>query len=212
MIQERAMARFFGRKAALALIASALLLSGCAESKPARFYVLTPLAAAKDVTGPAGPAIGVGPVVIPQYLDRPDIVTRSNDNRLDLAEFDQWGGRIGDNITRVLAENLSGLLKTDRVSIYPWTDSSALTAQISVDITQFERDQSGAVTLSAFWTIADAQSGKILRNGRSNIQKAIGPAASGAATAYDPIVAAMSEALASLSEEIAAAIKAVPTG
>jgi uncharacterized lipoprotein YmbA len=151
-------------------------------------------------------------VVIPQYLDRPEIVTRSSDNRLELAEFDQWGGRIGDNITRALAENLSGLLKTDKVSIYPWTDSGALTAQISVDITQFERDQSGAVTLSAFWTIADAQSGKVLLNGRSNIQKTVASVTSDTASAYDPIVAAMSEALASLSQEIAAAIKNLPAG
>ena len=166
------MPRSLGWMAAIALIAGPLLLSGCSESKPSRFFVLTPLAATTD-TGGRGPALGVGPVVIPQYLDRPEIVTRSSDNQLQLAEFDQWGGRIGDNITRALAENLSGILKTDRVSIYPWTDSSALTDQISVDITQFERDPSGAVTLTAFWNIADAQSGKILVNGRSNIQKPV---------------------------------------
>src|SRR5882757_4935 len=109
------MPRFFGLMAAIAFVATPLLLSGCAESKPARFYVLTPLMAAKEATAAKGPALGVGPVVIPQYLDRPEIVTRSSDNRLDLANFDQWGGRFGDNITRALAENLSGLLKTDRV-------------------------------------------------------------------------------------------------
>jgi uncharacterized lipoprotein YmbA len=210
MTQESDMARFFVRIAAVALAVAPLMVSGCTASKPSRFYVLTPLEASKEAAGAKGPAVGVGPVVIPQYLDRPEIVTRSSDNRLELAEFDQWGGRIGDNITRALAENLSGLLKTDKVSIYPWTDSSALTDQISVDITQFERDQSGAVTLSAFWSIADAQSGKLLLNGRSNIQKAVAPAASGATSAYDPIVAAMSEALASLSQEIAAAIKKLP--
>ncbi|QEX15949.1 hypothetical protein FRZ44_12390 [Hypericibacter terrae] len=204
------MPRSLGWMAAIALIAGPLLLSGCSESKPSRFFVLTPLAATTD-TGGRGPALGVGPVVIPQYLDRPEIVTRSSDNQLQLAEFDQWGGRIGDNITRALAENLSGILKTDRVSIYPWTDSSALTDQISVDITQFERDPSGAVTLTAFWNIADAQSGKILVNGRSNIQKPVGATAAGA-DAYGAVAAAMSEALASLSQEIAAAISKLPPG
>lgn len=204
------MPRSFGWMAAIALIAAPLLLSGCSESKPSRFFVLTPLAATTD-TGGRGPALGVGPVVIPQYLDRPEIVTRSSDNQLQLAEFDQWGGRIGDNITRALAENLSGILKTDRVSIFPWTDSSALTDQISVDITQFERDPSGAVTLTAFWNIADAQSGKILVNGRSNIQKPVGATSAGA-DAYAAIAAAMSEALASLSQEIAAAISKLPPG
>ncbi|HWA43889.1 MAG TPA: PqiC family protein [Hypericibacter adhaerens] len=201
------MARVPGRMAAVLLLALPLLLSACAGSKPVRFYVLTPLAEITGVGNAAGRGIGVGPVVIPQYLDRPEIVTRSSDNRLDLAEFDQWGGRIGDNITRVLADNLSGLLDTDRISIYPWTDASSLADQVTVDITQFERDQSGAVTLIAFWSITDLQSGKVLRNGRSSIEK---PVAAGGTGGYDSIAAAMSEALASLSQEIAAAIKAQP--
>jgi uncharacterized lipoprotein YmbA len=204
------MPRLFGLMAAIALIVTPLLLTGCAESKPARFYVLTPLAAAKDATGQTGPSVGVGPVNIPQYLDRPQIVTRSSDNQLELGEFDQWGGRIGDNITRVLAENLSGLLKTERISIYPWTDVSSLTDQVTVDITKFERDQSGAVTLTAFWNISDAQTGKILHNGLSNIQKPLAAGTTGSAGGYDVIAATMSEALASLSQEIAAAIRAVP--
>jgi len=188
-----------------------LLLGGCAGGTPSRFYVLTPLAAGKPTHAPDGLAIGVGPVVVPQYLDRPQVVTRSSDNRLDVSDNDQWGGRLSDNVTRVLAENLSGLLDTDRVSIYPWTDASALTDQISVDITQFERDPSGAVTLTAFWSISDAQSGKVLFNGRSNIQKPVGATSAGA-DAYAAIAAAMSEALASLSQEIAAAISKLPPG
>jgi uncharacterized lipoprotein YmbA len=195
---------------AVALVVTPLLLAGCSSNKPARFYVLTPLAAPNDHVGQAGPSLGVGPVVIPQYLDRPEIVTRSSDNQLELGEFDQWGGRIGDNITRVLAENLSGLLKTERISIYPWTDASALADQITVDITKFERDQSGGVTLTAFWNIADAQTGKILRNGRSIIQKPLGAGTTGTAGGYDVIAAAMSQALETLSEEIAAAIRVLP--
>jgi uncharacterized lipoprotein YmbA len=203
------MPRFFGLMAAVALVAAPLLLSGCTSSKPSRFYVLTPLSAPNTTAAP-GPSLGVGPVAIPQYLDRPEIVTRSSDNQLKLAEFDQWGGRIGDNITRVLAENLSSVLKTDRVSIYPWTDSSALSAQIAVDITQFERDQSGSVTLTAFWTIVDARSGKILLNGRSNIQKPVTASTTG--DNYEAIAAAMSQALASLTDELVAAIRRLPPG
>lgn len=204
------MIRSFARMAAVALLAGPLLLSGCTASKPSRFYVLTPLQASKEAAGTSGLALGIGPVVIPQYLDRPEIVTRTSDNRLELAEFDQWGGRIGDNITRTLAENLSGLLKTDRISIYPWTDSSGLADQITVDITKFERDPSGDVTLTAFWTITNAQNGKILLNGRSNIRKAVATSAASGGDVYDGIAAAMSEALASLSQEIAAAIGGLP--
>jgi uncharacterized lipoprotein YmbA len=195
--------------AAIASLIGLFLLAGCAESKPSRFYVLTPLAAGKPTHAPDGLAIGVGPVVIPQYLDKPQIVTRSSDNRLDVGDVDQWGGRLSDNITRVLAENLSGLLATDRVSIYPWTDATAVGLQVTLDIVEFERDAGGAVTLSAFWNITDVASAKILVTRRSTIVKNVDPAAKGA-DAYDSTVAAMSDALTTISQEIAAAIKALP--
>ena len=185
------------------------LLASCGSSTPSRFYVLTPLAAGKPTHAPDGLAIGVGPVVIPQYLDKPQIVTRSSDNRLDVGDIDQWGGRLSDNITRVLAENLSGLLATDRVSIYPWTDATAVGLQVTLDIVEFERDAGGTVTLSAFWNLTDVASGKILVTRRSTIVKKIDPAAKGA-DAYNSTVAAMSDALATISQEIAAAIKALP--
>ena len=134
--------------AATLSIIGLLVLAGCAGSTPSRFYVLTPIATTKAAHYPDGMAIGVGPVVIPQYLDRPQVVTRSSDNRLEVGELDQWGGRLGDNVTRVLAENLSGLLATDRVSIYPWTDPSAVGLQVTADIVAFERNAAGTVTLA----------------------------------------------------------------
>ena len=183
-----------------------LLLAGCAGGTPSRFYVLTPLAAGKPTHAPDGLAVGVGPVVVPQYLDRPQVVTRTSDNRLEVGESDQWGGRLSDNITRVLAENLSGLLQTDRVSIYPWTDATAVGLQVTLDIVEFERGASGAVTLSAFWNISDVANAKILVTRRSTIAKNI----EAKDASYDVIVAAMSAALADLSKEIADQIRMLP--
>src|SRR5258706_3922695 len=185
------------------------LLAACGTSTPSRFYVLTPLAAGKPTHAPDGLAVGVGPVVIPQYLDRPQVVTRTSDNRLEVGETDHWGRPLNDNVTRVLAENLSGLLQTDRISIYPWTDATAVGLQVTADIVEFERNAAGTVTLSAFWNITDVTNAKILLTKRSTIVKNIDPAAKGA-DAYDATVAAMSDALATISQEIAGAIKALP--
>ena len=183
------------------------LLAACGTSTPSRFYVLTPLAAGKPTDAADGLAIGVGPVVIPQYLDRPQVVTRTSDNRLDVGETDQWGGRLNDNVTRVLAENLSGLLQTDRISIYPWTDATAVGLQVTADIVEFERNAAGAVTLSAFWNITDVANAKILVTRRSTIVKDVGPKGT---ESYDVTIAAMSAALADWSKEIADQIRVLP--
>jgi len=62
----------------------------------------------------------VGPVELPEYLDRPQIMTCESRNELQFAEFDRWAGSLEKAFSRVLAVNLSILLSTDRVAVYPW--------------------------------------------------------------------------------------------
>ena len=69
-----------------------LVLSSCAKTPPTRFYVLpaltgTETAALSSVVKP-DLTIGVGPVTLPPYLDRPQIVTRASRAKLELGEFD----------------------------------------------------------------------------------------------------------------------------
>jgi Uncharacterized protein conserved in bacteria len=113
---------FFLRSALFAAV-SVVLLAGCTHSPPVRFYTLTPLdrqeirRASRQEAVPG--AVRIMPVDIPDYLDRPQIMTRDGKNILKLAEFDRWAGSLGDNITAVLAENLGLLLASDRVFIHP---------------------------------------------------------------------------------------------
>ena len=63
-----------------------MLLAGCASTESSRFYALTPMAgsAAGALSGTLAQdvSIGVGPVRIPDYLDRQQIVTSSNQNTI----------------------------------------------------------------------------------------------------------------------------------
>ena len=79
-------------------------LAGCAASPPSRFYVLSPVAS--DTTAPptvSAPAIGVGPVELPDYLGRPEIVVRSGAYELRYNETQRWAETLRDNVTSVLA-------------------------------------------------------------------------------------------------------------
>jgi uncharacterized protein len=182
-------------------------LAGC-SNKATRIYVLT---ADVEKSGPASPQgipIGVGPVVLPKYLDRLQLVTRSADNSLNQADLDQWGGDLGDNITRVIAINLANLLKTDRVSLYPWTDRAPIDYQITVDVARFEQEPDGSVALDAFWSLVNPSDGKVLVMRRSTYRETGAPIAASssgdaAARTYDAVAAAMSRDLAALSRDIA---------
>src|SRR3546814_5086338 len=91
-----------------------LFVTGCAGSLPTRHYLLESMAPTTVDETEEDAVIAVAPVTLPAYLDRPDIVTRSTDNRLELADFDEWAEPLDDNITQVHAENLGHPLRTER--------------------------------------------------------------------------------------------------
>ena len=143
---------------------AACFLSGCGTSKPARFYLLNPLAAPEvpQGTDPAGTdlTIVIGPIKMPDYLDRPQIVTRSSDNRLKIEEHHRWGGTLKEIFPRVLSENLSVLLDTDRVTLHPWRASDTIDYRISANLLRFDGTLGQSVTLKVRWALHRGASGR----------------------------------------------------
>jgi len=190
------------------LVSSLLLLplTGCGSSKPVHLYVLTATAEKTRPPSPTGLALGVGPITLPKYVDRPQVVSRIAANSLDQSEFEQWGGDLNDNVTRVLATNLGNLLATDRVSLYPWKGNAPVDYQVSMDITRFEQDVDGSVVLDVFWSVANPGKDKVLTMQRSTYRETAPAAAGGSREAYDAMVAGMNADLLSLSRDIATAV------
>ena len=180
---------------------------GCASSKMARFYTLSPLSApgepSKTVPAEQGIVVAVGPVAIPDYLDRPQILTRSSPREFKLAEFERWTGSLEEDISRVLAENLSVLLSKDHVTVLRWGGDATLFPaeyRVGVDVVRFEGAIGESVTLAARWSVHREEDKKILSARESNVREPV------EGQDYDALVGAMSRALATLSREIAAAI------
>jgi uncharacterized lipoprotein YmbA len=186
----------------LALLGVGLLgLSGCAGSPPTRFYVLPSLTGA-ETAPPATPrdlTIGVGPVTLPPYLDRLQIVTRASRARLLLGEFDQWAASLHDLVTRTLAENLSRLVPTDRVLLHPWSRTTEPDYQVTVDVTQFDAGPSGEVVLAGLWRLLGA-------NEKELVMRPARFTAVAGRQDYEATVLAMGQTLEALSQDMAAAL------
>lgn len=207
------------RSAVMFLALAALGATGCAQqSRPSDFYLLSyessQPAAGQSTTARQGLALGIGPIELPQYLDRPQVITRKGDNAMLIEELSRWGGRLKENFTTVLTEALSDELATDRVSIYPWNLSAPIEYQITVQVITFEADAAGASTLDARWSVIDVRNQKVLVMARSHYRQAA-EAGTGADPAeagidYEAIAAAMSRDVASFAREIADRIKTLP--
>ena len=150
------------KRALLPALLLALTLGACATGgATTRYYVLNPLPAGAEAPADTGGlSIEVASLRLPQYLERPQLVTRSADNRLELAEFHQWGGNLRKNMSRVLARNLSQLLATPHVAIAPNRPPTPPDARVELEVMQFERTADGRVRLTAQWRLVDTAGGR----------------------------------------------------
>lgn len=188
--------------AALAsLIIFMLLLSGCGTTPPSKFYMLQPIAenATKQTSGkPRNEVhIGIGPIQFAKYLDRTQIITRTNNTQVNLAETHRWAEPLQHNFARTLAENLSMLVSTDKVTLHPSRNWPEIDYQVLVNVWQFDASRQGEVTLVANWSIRGKSGSELLAMKTSVFRINIQPEAS-----YTDIVHALSKTVYMLSNEI----------
>ena len=197
--------RFFQKWSAMALFIAVLLVGCRSSAPPVQFYTLNSLSPATEKTNPtdAAPniAVGVGPVQIPQALDRPQIVTRTGPNKIMLDEFHRWASPLQEDFARVLAENIAFLLAIDRVAVYPWEVDFTPDYRIALDINYFEGQWGKNVLLDVVWRITDQAGQKTLAVKKSVITEPL------SAADYEALVAAKSQAIARLSREIVQEIR-----
>jgi uncharacterized lipoprotein YmbA len=139
-------------------------LMGCAgTSKPAKFFLLRSLPEPEPGAGLSvkavkdqkrGLSVLIGPITLPAYLDRDQVVTLSRGNELVMDEFVRWAEPLKDNFYRVLMENLSLLLHTPEVYAFDRRGSKSGDFQIIIDVTRFECVAEGGAHLTVFWTVA----------------------------------------------------------
>ncbi len=180
----------------------ALTLAGCASSPPTRFYLLS--AQTATPVGPAvGFSVGVGPLELPAYLDRPQIVTRTAGQEVEVAEFERWAEPLQDGVQRVLVENLAAALPGERVQGWPWRRATAPDWQVELRLTHFEREAGGDAALAVRWRVLD-------REGRERVPlRATEHRAHPGGADYPDTVAALDRVLADFAAEIAATLRSL---
>jgi hypothetical protein len=182
-----------------------LLIGGCASDPPTSFYVLQSLpealTEAQQTEAAKGVALGVGPVSLPQYLDRDQIVTRRSRNALVLEDFSQWAQPLTENFAKVIGQNLALLVPTDSIAYFPWRRSARVDYQITVDVNQFEGIAGNQALLAARWSILSRDGEKeLLARQSRHVETATG-------SGMEATVLALNKALDNLSREIAEAIR-----
>jgi uncharacterized protein len=190
------MARRIAQFVSIALIAMAA--AGCSTA-PSRFYSLSSTSTA-DGTSATPVSVLVGPVTIPAAVDQPEFVVQVAANRVDVDEFNRWVAPLGDGIARAVAGDLVVLLGTPQVATQQLANFNP-DYRVTIDVQQFESIQGNAAVIQAVWTVRRTSNGET-RSGRTDAREPV------QGQGFDALAAAHSQAIARVSADIAAAIRA----
>jgi uncharacterized lipoprotein YmbA len=199
---------FLHRHQHVAIIFLSLALAGClgGQSPPTNFYMISPLSPSTAGTAPASAEarihIGLETVVIPEYLNRNEIVLNLDNTIFQLVEFNQWAEPLDENLTRVLEENLTNLLQDDLIEVLLASESSIpLDYRLEVDVLRLDGNFGDEVTLIAQWALLESEEDELILLRRSKYQTPV------ADETVKELVLAKSRIIDKLSRDIAEAFK-----
>lgn len=189
----------------LLLLVSGCTLLGGGTRESTRFFILKPIpvqaTAPIPSIGPDTLSVGIGPVKLPDSLNRQQMVTRVSENEVRIEPFYRWAAPLGQNITSVLAENLSSLLNTNHIVPFPWATASRPAYQLRVTVVEFMGSLGGEAALEVRWILTHGEESRELVNRHSTFKAPV------PADDHGALVAAQSRLLADFSHEIALAVR-----
>jgi uncharacterized lipoprotein YmbA len=191
------MAIHLARWLGVALLTAAV--GGCGTSAPPRFYTLESVARASGSPA-ASYGVLVGPVSVPASVDRPEFVVQVAPNRVAVDEFNRWAAPLAESIARTVAGDLAVLLGTPDVATAPFANFDPL-YRVTINVQRFDSVQGDSVLVEAVWAVRRITGGQT-RSGRTVAREAVH------GDGFDALAAAHSRALATLSGDVAAAIRA----
>ena len=180
------------------LLAAALMVASCTSPDPS-YFTLAPI---RGTPVPGGPSlVELRRPGIAGYLDRSEITRSNTPYQLKLASGERWGEPFGDMVGRVLAEDLNSRLAGSSVFTSAGAISADAGARVEIDIQRFDADAGGQIVLAA--QIAVTRN----RNRGEPVTRSVRVTLMPTDSTTAAYVAAMSQALARASDDIAALLR-----
>ncbi len=192
-------------KSLIMVVLLGLLLTACAVTPSPNFYVLEALSQPSvSTTVGKKPLIGIGPLNLPSLLERKQIVTRKENNTIQIAEFDQWAAPLKDNILAVLSKNIAAQQPNMVVKAYPWAVYGEMDYRVIIDISRFDGQLGQTAYLEASWSIMKEKDHSIIRNGQTKLTQVLND------SNYESVVRALNKLLNEFSQQLSQALNQLP--
>ena len=189
----------------LSLLMLAGVCAACVSSGPAtNYFSLFAIKQTPEETQELADkslSFGVGPIIIPEYMDNPSIVSVTKQQAVKVSGQNAWAGDLKVAMGRVLADNLSQYWQLDKVSAFPWDNRLRPSYQIRLAFDEFGGERGGEVRLRVAWSLMNKRGDKL------HLSKRAGFAATTTDPSAESYVAALNQLLNQLSAELAVEVK-----
>ena len=185
-------------RATYILILLPLVIGGCSSSGPKTKYYALNSSADFVVDSKQGIAsIGIGPIVLPEFLDHSSIVSIANENRIVVSGLHAWAGDLDSAIIRVLANTVAAELGTENILSFPWDARIRPEYQLQIVFYDLSGVLGGDVNLKASWMVIHQPSKKLVQQGSELLTQ------STSSNSYDSYVKAINQVLNNFSVKLA---------
>ncbi len=175
------------------------LLTACGGAGD-NYYRLSATAPASRGASASGLSVAIGPVTLPSYIDRSEIVFASGPNEFQIPSNALWIGSLQENIARTVASDLGHLLGSSNVRASREAGFKPR-YRVALDLRQFHGISGQEAILDLSWRIQDGASGETLSRHSANFREPI------IGDGYDSLVAAESRLLAQAATAIAQSLR-----
>lgn len=125
----------------LLAILSLLLCSSCIQigSDPQQmyYYLLDSNPKMSTILSSKTLNINIELTDFPEYLDRLQIVTRNNNNGINISDSGRWAEPLQDNLLRIIRESLALMLPNSSITVSPWENSNDEAIKVKLMINKF---------------------------------------------------------------------------
>lgn len=179
-----------------------ILLSACSRSPKVNFYTLeSKLMIQTASKNMFKQSVIIGPITLPEIVDRPQLVLRVAPNRVEISEIDRWAEPLKSEIPRIIADDLGNIIASKWVYSHLQNSGMDPGYRIVLDFTRFEAIKGDAVNVEAKWSMREAL-GKTSKSGYFYIREIV------KADGYDSVISAYGRALYALSQDLAKELRA----
>jgi uncharacterized lipoprotein YmbA len=129
-------------------------LAACSSSPKTHFYLLQALETKaiqlnKSQLEPI--TVLVNPIKFPAYLDRPQIVLRDSDYKLQLSENHRWAEPLSNEFSRVFIENLNSRIAPGHALVYAELNGIQPTINLTIEVVRLDVNTADQAVLSVKW-------------------------------------------------------------